>query len=131
MRQQFFTISKFSESIATVGSLVDAPINLQVTPLPRARGDVFWGHGHLRVAGAISRCEFASSPAQSGLVPSAVNSPLMTQQCSWAPISTAPEDGTPVLVFHSDWEVMQVGIYYEETNTWQQPNGDLLKTPLY
>jgi hypothetical protein len=55
----------------------------------------------------------------------------MTQECVWEPISTAPDDGTPVLVFHSDWEVMQVGIYYEETNTWQQPNGDLLQTPLY
>ena len=55
----------------------------------------------------------------------------MTQRCAWEPIGTVPDDGTPVLVFHSDWEVMQVGIYYEETNTWQQPNGDLLQTPLY
>jgi hypothetical protein len=130
MRQQFLTISKFSASIATVGSLVDAPINLQVTPLPRARGDVFWGHGHLRVAGAISRCEFASSLPVSGLVPS-VDNPLMMRQCAWAPISTAPEDGTPVLVFHPDWEVIQVGIHDEETNTWQQPSGDLLETPFY
>ncbi|ACA17771.1 hypothetical protein M446_3381 [Methylobacterium sp. 4-46] len=55
----------------------------------------------------------------------------MSSCCEWQPISTAPRDGRPLLVFHTAWDLMQVGVCYGETQPWQQPSGDLLQTPMY
>ena len=55
----------------------------------------------------------------------------MTAHCEWQPIDTAPCDGTPVLLFHPAWDVLKVGIRYDETNRWQQPCGDLLRPPTH
>jgi len=56
---------------------------------------------------------------------------IMTTQCQWQPIETAPRNGTAVLLFHPAWDVLQVGIHYDETSSWQNPCGDLLRTPTH
>jgi len=53
----------------------------------------------------------------------------MTACCEWQPINTAPRDGTAVLLFHPAWDMLQVGVCYDKANRWQQPCGDLLRTP--
>lgn len=50
---------------------------------------------------------------------------------AWQNMDTAPHDGTPLLVFHSAWDLMQIGIYDEATQSWQAPQGDLLPCPHY
>ena len=40
-------------------------------------------------------------------------------------------DGTAVLLFHPEWDMLQVGIHYAETCNWQNPCGDLLRTPTH
>lgn len=55
----------------------------------------------------------------------------MTCDVNWHPIETAPKNGTAVLLFHPEWDTMEVGLQYDETGMWQQPNGDLLATPTH
>jgi hypothetical protein len=57
---------------------------------------------------------------------------MTSQSTPWQPISTAPQDGTAVLLFHPLWELMQVGLFDEDTRAWQGCNGDLLhRTPTH
>jgi hypothetical protein len=50
----------------------------------------------------------------------------------WQSIATAPRDGTPVLLFHPAWDMLQVGLHDGGTDLWQQPCGDLLpQTPTH
>ena len=53
------------------------------------------------------------------------------QYDQWQPIDTAPCDGTAVLLFHPAWDTLQVGVHYDEVNAWQDPCGDLLRTPTH
>jgi hypothetical protein len=55
----------------------------------------------------------------------------MSITCEWQPIATAPQDGTAVLLFRPDWDMLQVGIHYEDTRSWQNPCGDLLSRPTH
>ena len=55
----------------------------------------------------------------------------MQFESDWQTIETAPQDGTAILVFHPAWDTCQVGMRYEETRVWQQPNGDVLKLPTH
>lgn len=52
-------------------------------------------------------------------------------QCEWQPIHTCPRNGTPVLLFHPTWDMLEVGVHYLETHHWQNRCGDLLPTPTY
>jgi hypothetical protein len=47
----------------------------------------------------------------------------------WQEIDTAPDDGTPILVFHPAWDTMQIAMRYPEHRLWQEPNGDVLRAP--
>jgi len=49
----------------------------------------------------------------------------------WQPIDTAPRDGTAVLLFHPAWDMLQVGVHYDGITDWQNPCGDLLRTPTH
>lgn len=55
----------------------------------------------------------------------------MHSRFEWESIQTAPRDGTAVLLFHPVWDTVQVGMHYENSLAWQQPNGDLLPTPTH
>jgi hypothetical protein len=55
----------------------------------------------------------------------------MTDEADWHPIETAPHDGTPVLLFHPAWDMLTVGVHHEGCAVWQQPDGDLLRTPTH
>jgi hypothetical protein len=55
----------------------------------------------------------------------------MPSHCEWQAIDTAPRDGTAVLLFHPDWDMLQVGVRYPEVPDWQNPCGDLLRTPTH
>jgi hypothetical protein len=50
---------------------------------------------------------------------------------AWQRIETARRDGIAVLLFHPKWDVLQVGIHYENTEAWQTPCGDLLPKPTH
>ena len=39
--------------------------------------------------------------------------------------------GRPVLVFHPDWDTLDVGMFNPEIVCWQQRTGDLLDTPTH
>ena len=49
----------------------------------------------------------------------------------WRKIDTAPRDGTALLVFHPDWDMLQVGIFDVGTSRWQEPGGDLIDSPAF
>jgi hypothetical protein len=49
----------------------------------------------------------------------------------WQPIASAPANGTAVLLFHPNWDIPRVGLRYGKTGKWQQPDGDLMRTPAY
>jgi hypothetical protein len=55
----------------------------------------------------------------------------MDTQCDWRPIGTAPNDDKAVLLFSPSWDILLVGVRYDGVDAWQQPNGDLIKMPLY
>ena len=55
----------------------------------------------------------------------------MTLQYEWMPIHTAPQDEAAVLLFDPAWDIFHVGIRYAGIAAWQQPSGDLLRTPTH
>lgn len=55
----------------------------------------------------------------------------MTPTADWQTIDTAPRDGTPVLLFHPAWDTLAVGMHHCDSDVWQHPDGDLLKTPTH
>jgi len=46
-------------------------------------------------------------------------------------IATAPLDGRPVLLFHPDWDTLEVGVYNADVARWQERTGDLLDAPTH
>jgi hypothetical protein len=54
-----------------------------------------------------------------------------TDTLLWEPIDSAPQDGTAVLLFHPAWDIARVGLRYQETGKWQEPDGDLLQAPAF
>ena len=55
----------------------------------------------------------------------------MMASCKWQEIQTAPRDGTAVLLFRAEWDMLQVGVQYEGTGIWQNSCGDVLREPTH
>jgi len=55
----------------------------------------------------------------------------MKAQSEWQLIATAPRDGRPVLLFHPDWDTLDVGMFNPDTARCQERTGDLLDTPTH
>ena len=59
--------------------------------------------------------------------------PTQSRCCSamnWQPISSAPA-GVAVLVYRPEWDTVRVAIGDADTGVWQEPNGDLVETPIW
>jgi len=44
----------------------------------------------------------------------------MKAQSEWQLIATAPRDGRPVLLFHPDWDTVDVGMFNPDIARWQE-----------